>query len=1114
MTQRNAKSDGFFNLHLFGRPGGRRSRSRILARCLALAALAFLTFGFDIGGCTTTAPPPRVFDTRFYGLGTNGDAFYGPLTVYATAVDPRTGDVFVGGSFDTIGDVEAHNVAFYRRVENRWYSLRGKGLDGAFPTEVRALEIVGDRLFVGGAFTRTFDASTPNLNNIARYDIGDGSPSAVEAGTWSPLQGNGLGGKVTALKSSGVFLYAGGAFTANFNGSTTLNRIAEYDTLNNTWAALPGNGLNDDVNALELFSEVFAHRLYVGGRFTQTMGGTPVTLNRIAAFDLDSRSWQPLAENGLNGEVNALVYKFANNSYVLYIGGSFTGTVAFPGLEKNNIAKYNAVSDNWPTTLDEQFPDAGLDGPVYALDLITTAGGTTRLLAGGAFSRTSHCLCANTLNRAGVFDFTANAWTAFPGNGLDDEVYSIKADTGDVFVGGKFRKSFNAAQSLNGIARLQSLPAGSGISFAKNRAAAFDDFKPLGATGGQALNRDVQAVAVDAAGNIYAGGNFSQTLDGAVTNLNRIARYDPVTRTWSALAAGGLDNTVTSLAVIGDDLYVGGVFTQTFDGSVTLNRVARYNLTTNSWSPLSHNGLNSVVSALAVKDNDLYVGGFFARTFDSAVTNLNRIARYDVTTGTWSPLANNGLNSTVETLAVTGDDLYAGGSFSRTADNSTDLFFIARYDLLSGTWLPLADEGLNNAVKKLAISDGRVVVHGNFLRTHDNFIDLNRIAAYDPAGETWTEIGGTTEDRSNVLAAAAAVQSGSELYVGGNFRAAGGRVALFFTRIYLEKWRTPSPTTDWFDGANWTTGAPPAVNGNAVIPDGAGQIDIASADVVLNDLNLNGGTVTVGPGRTLTINGILSLNGGVIDGGGTVVIANCAPEGISGGGPTAYVRAALNRCVSGGRTYNFEVGTANGYSPVTIKGVSGAGNVSVKANPGAYSGPASGLPATRLAGWWRIDNPGGGVTGADIYFNYRPADAPGDENAYKAFRIAGGAATMLAGTANAFANRVSAVGVTGFSDWTLAPLAPTAARVSVGGRVTLNGRRAIAGAGLTLTAPDGATRAVRTNSFGYYRFDDLAAGETYVIAIGHKRYFFKPASRFVTAADNVTDADFEAGAEN
>jgi hypothetical protein len=88
--------------------------------------------------------------------------------------------------------------------------------------------------------------------------------------------------------------------------------------------------------------------------------------------------------------------------------------------------------------------------------------------------------------------------------------------------------------------------------------------------------------------------------------------------------------------------------------------------------------LNNDVRALAVSDSDLYVGGKFTRTGDGTLNNLGRIAHYDTTAGTWNALPNQGLNNDVRALAVVGSGLYVGGDFTQTGDGSlTNLGYIA-----------------------------------------------------------------------------------------------------------------------------------------------------------------------------------------------------------------------------------------------------------------------------------------------------------------------------------------------------------------------------------------------------------------------------------------------------
>lgn len=87
-------------------------------------------------------------------------------------------------------------------------------------------------------------------------------------------------------------------------------------------------------------------------------------------------------------------------------------------------------------------------------------------------------------------------------------------------------------------------------------------------------------------------------------------------------------------------------------------------------------------------------------------------------------------------------------------------------------------------------------------------------------------------------------------------------------------------------------------------------------------------------------------------------------------------------------------------------------------------------------------------------------------------------------------------------------LVPTAAHVPVSGRVLTGNGSGLRNATVRLTNSSGVTVAVRTSSFGYYRFNDVAVGETYVVNVNSKRFTF--ASRIVTVIDELTDIDFVA----
>lgn len=89
-------------------------------------------------------------------------------------------------------------------------------------------------------------------------------------------------------------------------------------------------------------------------------------------------------------------------------------------------------------------------------------------------------------------------------------------------------------------------------------------------------------------------------------------------------------------------------------------------------------------------------------------------------------------------------------------------------------------------------------------------------------------------------------------------------------------------------------------------------------------------------------------------------------------------------------------------------------------------------------------------------------------------------------------------------------LAPTAAAVSIAGRVTSADGRGIRNLRLTLTAPDGAIRRATTSTFGYYAFDGVEVGRTYILEITAKRYTFSNPTRVFMLQDALTDIDFVA----
>jgi len=90
-------------------------------------------------------------------------------------------------------------------------------------------------------------------------------------------------------------------------------------------------------------------------------------------------------------------------------------------------------------------------------------------------------------------------------------------------------------------------------------------------------------------------------------------------------------------------------------------------------------------------------------------------------------------------------------------------------------------------------------------------------------------------------------------------------------------------------------------------------------------------------------------------------------------------------------------------------------------------------------------------------------------------------------------------------------LGPTAAGVSIAGRVTTENGAGIKNAAIVVTGNSLAQPIiVKTASLGYYSIENLQAGETYVVTVNSKRFTFQVPSRVISLTDSVNDIDFVA----
>jgi uncharacterized repeat protein (TIGR01451 family) len=204
--------------------------------------------------------------------------------------------------------------------------------------------------------------------------------------------------------------------------------------------------------------------------------------------------------------------------------------------------------------------------------------------------------------------------------------------------------------------------------------------------------------------------------------------------------------------------------------------------------------------------------------------------------------------------------------------------------------------------------------------------------------------------------------------------------------------------------------------------------------IALGDLTINGSAA-----------GALTLTGGRIITGPNTLFLNTTVGTVSR--TTGSVDGNFKKALGAAGSLTYEVGTANGYTPVVFNAT--AGTFPTTVTVAAVQAPAPGIqPLGKvLARHWRLT--AAAVT-ADLTFNYLdPTDIPGTVTEANLHFLRHGAVNPSdysdqGGTVNTAANNATLTGVTSFSDWTLgeavADLAITktdgAATATPGGSVT------------------------------------------------------------------------------
>lgn len=505
--------------------------------------------------------------------------------------------LYVSGNFTGSGDTDLNSsVAYWNETNKEWMPV-GNSLGENITTPV--LTWYNDKLVVG------------TNQQLPDSELGAVNKWNSTTKEWEPLGFN-FNVSVRDLHVKDGQLYAG---TRGLSSSNEIaNGLARWDEISESWVGDVSAEVN--VSSVEVVSTV-NEELMVGGSFFDGEGTSRNPVRNVAWIeqngnmltkeDLDFSNTNGLTSfGGLNPGLGMDSYVFENN---IIVGGSFDYAGSVPA---NNIALWNG--SNWEA-LGEGLEGSirsmvTFEGQLHAANLQGSVGSP-----GGQVSR---------------WNSSTEQWEP-----LGDPLVGV-SETGDPLSIGIWRlevynDSLYAAGQFN-------KEAGSHADLIAKWNPGTETWEEVGEgfQGGLVRARGLTVYN----GELYAGGNFSSSGD---IEINNVARWDEVTRTWQPVG-DGFDLNVRVLTLLDGELHAAGGF-----------GISRWDESCQTWVPRNQ-GLDesAVVSSL-----DEYNGEFFA----GAGAQNTHLYHWDNELKEWSSLAS-GTNDIVYRMAGLNGKLHIPGWFT------------------------------------------------------------------------------------------------------------------------------------------------------------------------------------------------------------------------------------------------------------------------------------------------------------------------------------------------------------------------------------------------------------------------------------------------------------------
>lgn len=355
----------------------------------------------------------------------------------------------------------------------------------------------------------------------------------------------------------------------------------------------------------------------------------------FASFSLFSQAWQSVGGGTNNSSHGMLVY---NNELINL--GSYNNPC-------QRVSSWDGT--NWNC----------LGGGVGIVARAGTVWNGNLVVVGDFWNNFQPCVGCN-----GIAMWDGTTWTNLD-QGFNNDVLTVTVWNGQLIVGGDFTQANGVP--VNRVVRWD---------------VATSTFISMGAPGD--FDNDARCM-VEFQGDLWVGGDFNNV--AGCSPCDGLVKWNDATLTWEGGNSGvdlvgGVNETVRVLYVNPNDgnLYMGGEFPELHDGDAAspdfdMSGIAMYD--GSNWFPLG-TGLNEYCRAMHEYNGNLIAGGYFTNAGGVAA---NKIAKWNTTTQTWSPMGQGfdaiGPDEYVKSATVWNGIFFAGGAYTQAEGGPMN--FIAQW---------------------------------------------------------------------------------------------------------------------------------------------------------------------------------------------------------------------------------------------------------------------------------------------------------------------------------------------------------------------------------------------------------------------------------------------------